>query len=116
MNSNDSTSMDVTAQIRHLLYCLGIPPVYKGFFQVSLAVSLAVDQQERLLLVTKLIYPQVAKCYGTTWSCVERNIRTISEIAWLRNRPMLEELSHQPLYKRPTASAFVAILAAQFWE
>lgn len=104
-------SLDI-ARVYDLLYRLGVTANYTGFFHTSHAVYLAVQQRERLLLVTKWLYPEVARHYKTTWQCVERNIRTVSEMAWLRNRPFLEGLAQHSLPNRPTASAFLAILTA----
>lgn len=108
-------AMEIT-RVYDLLYSLGLTANYIGFFHTSYAVYLAVQQQERLLLVTKWLYPEVALHYHTTWKCVERNIRTISEAAWLNNRPLLEKLARHPLPRRPSASAFIAILAACFFS
>ena len=83
-----------------LLYRLGISPHYKGFFHTAYAVSLCMEQQDRLLLVTKWLYPDVAKKYGTNWKAAERNIRTASAIAWKRNRPLLESLAERHLDRR----------------
>lgn len=95
-----------------LLYSLGVTANYIGFFYSSFAVYLALQNPERLLLVTKWLYPEVAKHYATSWRCVERNIRTSSKIAWSHNRPLLEKLAHRPLPTRPTASAFLSILVS----
>ena len=56
-----------------LLYQLGISANYKGFFHAAYAVSLCMERQDRLLLVTKWLYPDVAKRYRTNWKAVERN-------------------------------------------
>ena len=86
-----------------LLHQLGVSSNYKGFFHTAHAVTLCMQQQERLLLVTKWLYPEVAKNYGTNWRAVERNIRTASAISWERNRPLLEA-NAQTRLKRGTAS------------
>ena len=57
------------------------------------AASLAALQPQRLLLVTKWLYPQVAREFGTTWYAVERNIRTAVTIAWTANPALLETLA-----------------------
>ena len=106
---------DYTLSMIYDLLCrLGVAARYTGFFHVSYAVYLAVRQPERLLLVTKWLYPEVAAHYHTTWQCVERNIRTISAVAWQAQRPLLESMAGHPLTKRPTATAFLAILASCF--
>ena len=65
----------------------------------------------RLLLVTKWLYPDVAKRYGTNWKAVERNIRTVITVVWEQNRAMLEGLARRPLLQRPCAAQFLSILS-----
>lgn len=93
-----------------LLYSLGVSANYKGFFHTAYAVSLCMEQQDRLLLVTKWLYPDVAKKYGTNWKAVERNIRTVSTIAWKRNRALLESLAQRPLGRHLCSTEFLAVL------
>lgn len=102
------------SQIYTLLYQLGLTANYTGFFYISYAVYLAVQQPDRLLLVTKWLYPEVAKHYATTWRCVERNIRTAVNVVWDTNSELLEALARHPLPQRPTASEFLSILALHF--
>ena len=93
-----------------LLYRLGVTANYTGFFHTAYAVSLCIEQPDRLLLVTKWLYPEVAKQYGTNWKAVERNIRTVSNIIWQESRPMLEELVHRHLEQKPEMHR-----CCQFW-
>ena len=93
-----------------LLHQLGVSSNYKGFFYAAHAVTLCMQRQERLLSVTKWLYPNVAKHYGTNWRAVERNIRTASAIAWERNRPLLEALAQRHLERRPRPTEFLALL------
>ena len=72
-------------RIRHLLYSLGVTANYTGFSYTVSAVELTAQDYDRLLMVTKWLYPEVASQFHTTMSCVERNIRTVAGIAWLRN-------------------------------
>ena len=57
------------------------------------------------------LYPQVASCFSTTASRVERNIRHTVDLAWRTNPRLLQELAGYPLLRRPCASQFIAILA-----
>ena len=100
-------------QIRHLMHRLGITANYTGYFHAAYAIMLSAQQPERLLLITKWIYPDVAKHYNTTWRSVERNIRTICKLAWETNRPELERMAQHSLPNRPSAGVFLAILSAQ---
>lgn len=97
-------------EIRGLLRRLGVTENYSGFSCTVCAVQLSLDDPARLRLVTKLIYPDVARRCLTTWQRVERNIRTASTVAWANNRPLLIELAGFPLARRPTNASFLAIL------
>ena len=100
------------ADIFDLLHRLGVTENYIGFFQISYAVSLCVEQPERLLRVTKRLYPEVAKQYNTNWKAVERNIRTVSCIIWQENRPLLERLACRHLERQPRNAQLLSILSA----
>lgn len=102
----------MAAEIYDLLYQLGVTANYTGFFHTAYAVSLCAEQPDRLLLVTKWLYPEVAKQYKTNWKAVERNIRTVSVIIWRENRPLLEKLAHRHLSTRPRTTQLLAILAS----
>ena len=106
---------DLTS-VYELLYRLGVTANYTGFLHTSYAVLLCAEQPERLLLVTKWLYPEVAKRYQTTWMAVERNIRTVGSIIWQKNRPLLEQLAHGPLERKPRNRQLLAILAASLNE
>lgn len=97
-------------EIYDLLKRLGVTANYTGFLYTAYAVSLCVEQPERLLVVTKWLYPEVAKQFGTSWKAVERNIRTVGDIIWRENRPLLEELAHRPLTEKPRSAQLLAIL------
>ena len=98
--------------IYDLLYQLGVTANYTGFFHTAYAISLCVEQPDRLLLVTKWLYPEVAKQYGTNWKAVEHNIRTVSSIIWRENRTLLEKLAHRRLEQKPRNAQMLAILAS----
>lgn len=93
------------------LYQLGISANYTGFFHASYSVLLAMQNPQRLLLVTKWLYPAVAKRYHTTASAVERNIRTIVLRAWRLHRETLEQMAGCSLVEKPTATQFISILS-----
>ena len=98
--------------IYDLLYQLGVTANYTGFFHTAYAISLCAEQPDRLLLVTKWLYPEVARQYGTNWKAVERNIRTVSCIIWRENQSLLEELAHRRLDQRPRNAEMLSILVS----
>ena len=100
------------ADICNLLYRLGATENYIGFYHIAYAVSLCTEQPERLLLVTKRLYPEVAKQFNTNWKAVERNIRTVNCIIWRENRPLLEHLACRHLEQQPRNAQLLSILSA----
>lgn len=99
-------------EIYDLLCRLGVTANYTGFFHTAYAISLCIQRPDRLLLVTKWLYPEVAKQYDTNWKAVERNIRTVNCIIWRESRPLLEELAHRRLEQKPRNAQMLAILVS----
>lgn len=103
-------------RIYRQLYRLGVTANYVGFFYVSQAVFLSLRQPERLLLVTKWLYPDVAAHYGARADAVERGMRTVVAAVWRENRERLQALAGEPLERKPTVSRFLRILTGSFEE
>lgn len=97
-------------QIYDVLYQLGITANYIGFFHTAYAVWLCAQNPERLQLVTKWLYPDVAERYKTNWKAVERNIRSIIALVWDDNLEQLNELAGYRLIRRPRPAQFLSIL------
>lgn len=108
-------SDDHMQEIQLLLRRLGVSAGYNGFPQTAYAVQLSITDPNRLHLITKLLYPAVAGRYGTTWTAVERNIRTVTTAAWNHDPLLLEELAGARLSRRPTNSQFLSILSG-LWQ
>lgn len=51
---------------------LGLLPSSVCYFYMAEALRLSLREPDRLLLVTKHVYPDVARCFDTNWKCVER--------------------------------------------
>ncbi len=95
-----------------VLYHLGLTANYIGFFYTSYAVWLAMENQQRLLLVTKWLYPDVARLYKTNWKAVERSIRSAIARVWDTNPDRLRETLKIPLETKPAPAKFISLLAA----
>lgn len=93
-----------------LLRKLGITANYRGFHYISHAMYLISEDQERLLYVSKLLYPDIAKEYKTDWRAVEHSIRTVINILWKDNSDFLCFMAECQLSRRPAAGKFLAIL------
>ena len=98
-------------KIYALLQQMGASSSYTGFFHTAYAVFLIIGEPRRLLLVTKWLYPDVAEYFHTSWSAVERNIRTVVDLVWKSHPEQLSRIAGYPLEKRPSSSQFIFILA-----
>lgn len=99
-------------EVYDLLYRLGATANHTGFFHTACAVRLALEQPQRLLLVTKWLYPDVAKQYRTNWQAVERNIRITIQQIWQNNPEALSAMAGRPIRERPRPAEFISILTA----
>ena len=64
------------------LNAVGIPTRLKGYRYMITAVKEAVNNEEALDAVTKILYPDVAKKHHSTAQRVEKAIRHAIEVAW----------------------------------
>ena len=102
--------------LRELLFHLGVTANHLRFFHTAAAVQLAMEEPRRMTLVTKLLYPDVAKYFHTTWRAVEKNIREASEDAWRDNPDLLRQIAGYDIPERPTAAEFVSILTKALYD
>ena len=85
------------------LYRIGIFANYKGFFYTA--------RPDRLQLITKWLYPEVAAYYHTSWQAVERSIRTVIAVAWAQSPDLISQMSlSRSLTRKPTPKQFLAVL------
>lgn len=101
--------------VTSIIHEVGVPAHIKGYQYVREAIMIAVEDMEVINSVTKVLYPEVAKRYGTTPSRVERAIRHAIEVAW--DRGDLETLQRFFGYTvsnakgKPTNSEFIAMIS-----
>ncbi len=101
----------VQQEVRAMLNELGVTSNYAGYRQTVAAVLLAMEQPDALSLISKRIYPEVAKQFDSNWRSIERNIRTVLTRVWEDNALQLSLLACAELTKRPTTAHFIRILA-----
>ena len=101
--------------VTSVIHEIGVPAHIKGHQYLREAIIIAVNDMEVINAVTKVLYPAVAKRFGTTPSRVERAIRHAIEVAW--DRGDLETLQKYFGYTvsntkgKPTNSEFIALIA-----
>ena len=106
---------DLERQVTAIIHEIGVPAHIKGYQYLREAIGLAVADMEIINAVTKILYPAVARTFGTTASRVERAIRHAIEVAW--DRGDLETLQKYFGYTvsnakgKPTNSEFIAMIA-----
>ena len=111
----EAKARDLERQVTAIIHEIGVPAHIKGYQYLREAITLAVADMEVINAVTKVLYPAVAKKFGTTASRVERAIRHAIEVAW--DRGDLETLQKYFGYTvsnakgKPTNSEFIAMIA-----
>ncbi len=111
----EGDARDMERQVTAIIHEIGVPAHIKGYQYLREAIGLAVADMEIINAVTKVLYPAVAKKFGTTASRVERAIRHAIEVAW--DRGDLETLQKYFGYTvsnakgKPTNSEFIAMIA-----
>ncbi len=106
---------DLEMMVTEIIHQIGVPAHIKGYHYVRESIILTVKTPEMINSVTKLLYPTVAKKFGTTASRVERAIRHAIEVAW--DRGDVDTLNSYFGYTihngrgKPTNSEFVAMIA-----
>ncbi len=106
---------DMEAQVTKIIHQIGVPAHIKGYQYLRCAILMAIDDTEVINSVTKVLYPSVAKKFGTTTSRVERAIRHAIEVAW--DRGDVDTLNSyfgytiQNTRGKPTNSEFIAMIA-----
>ena len=106
---------EIEIVISDIMRQIGVPAHIKGYQYLRTAIIHCVNDSEMLSSVTKVLYPTVAKEYGTTASRVERAIRHAIEVAW--DRGDVDVLSSffgytiQAQRGKPTNSEFIAMIA-----
>ena len=106
---------DLEREVTAIIHDIGVPAHIKGYQYLREAIIYTVNDMDAINAVTKVLYPAVARKFGTTASRVERAIRHAIEVAW--DRGDLETLQKYFGYTvnsakgKPTNSEFVAMIA-----
>ena len=108
-------TMNLEAVVTDIIHEIGVPAHIKGYQYLREAIILTINDMDMINAVTKVLYPEVAKKFGTTPSRVERAIRHAIEVAW--DRGDIEVLQKffgytvSNIKGKPTNSEFIAMIA-----
>ena len=106
---------DLEREVTAIIHDVGVPAHIKGYQYLREAIIFTVKDMDAINAVTKVLYPAVARKFGTTASRVERAIRHAIEVAW--DRGDLETLQKYFGYTvngakgKPTNSEFIAMIS-----
>ena len=106
---------NLESSVTSIIHEIGVPAHIKGYQYLREAIMMTVQDMDVINAVTKVLYPDVARKYGTTSSRVERSIRHAIEVAW--DRGDLDTLQKYFGFTvsnakgKPTNSEFIAMIA-----
>lgn len=103
--------LQLQEKIKYILYQLGVNSTYLGYYYLTLAIAIAIEEEENLLYISKNIYPRIAEQYHTSISCVERNIRTAADVMFRHGSPQLLAEIFIDNKNRPKNSRLISCLA-----
>ena len=110
-----SDKVSIETLVTNIIHEIGVPAHIKGYQYLREAIIIAVNDMDVINAITKVLYPEVAKTFGTTPSRVERAIRHAIEVAW--NRGKIENINNLfgiKVYsstEKPTNGEFIALVA-----
>ena len=106
---------DLESRVTEVLHNMGVPAHIKGYGFLRQSIIMVMESPEVISLVTKRLYPDIAKMNSTTASRVERAIRHAIEVAWDRgNVDVLNDYFGYTIHNmrgKPTNSEFIAMIA-----
>ena len=100
--------MDYEKVIINTLDSFGVSRSYTGYNYIVYSLQLILEDEERIDCITKTLYLDVAKHFHTTWSCVEKNMRTIVNCVWNSHNTELLDIifNRSNRNKKPTNKEF----------
>ena len=109
------TMPDLEVLVTETIHQVGVPAHIKGYHYLRSAIMMAVENPDIINLVTKQLYPSLAKNFQTTSSRVERAIRHAIEVAWDRGDvDVLTSYFGYTIHNtkgKPTNSEFIALIS-----
>ncbi len=106
---------NLEALVTNVIHEVGVPAHIKGYQYLREAIMMVVNDIDVINQITKQLYPDIAKTFGTTPSRVERAIRHAIEVAWSRGQidsvDGIFGYTVSAAKGKPTNSEFIAMIA-----
>ena len=108
-------SYPLESAVTDIIHEIGVPAHIKGYQYLREAILFTLRDAGAAAGITKVLYPEIAKRFSTTSTCVERAMRRAIEVAWDRG----DEEVRQKLFRgtisgnkgKPTNGEFIAMIA-----
>lgn len=101
-------------EIQRLLRQLGMTRTLVGFRYMVYMVERVTEDPEQMKLVTKCLYRETAKTFGTTVPAMEQAVCTLINRCWEKgDHAVLDALAGCRVTERPTTRRFIDILAGR---
>lgn len=107
-------SYPLESAVTDIIHEIGVPAHIKGYQYLREAILFTLRDADASAGITKVLYPEIAKRFSTTSSCVERAMRRAIEVAWDRG----DEEIRQKIFRgtvsgnkgKPTNGEFIAMI------
>lgn len=111
----EDTEIYEMEDIKKVLRRLGVKISNRGYQYTAYGISLVLQSREYLTYITKSLYIEIAVHYHTSWTCVERDIRTVVGTIWeTDDRQLLYAICGGVPRKRPTNKEFFCLMYDYF--
>lgn len=111
---SEKSGAEIEKRVTDIMKEVGVPAHIKGYQYVRYSIIYVLENPEAIGNITKVLYPDVAKKFGTTASRVERAMRHAIDVAWSRGDVDVFQkyfgCTIDPNRGRPTNSEFIAML------
>ena len=107
-------SYPLESAVTDIIHEIGVPAHIKGYQYLREAILFTLRDGDAVTGITKVLYPEIAKRFSTTSTCVERAMRRAIEVAWDRG----DEEIRQKIFRgtvsgnkgKPTNGEFIAMI------
>ena len=101
--------------VTDIIHEIGVPAHIKGYQYLREGILFTIRDAGSVTGITKVLYPEIAKKFSTSSTCVERAMRHAIEVAWDRG----DEDVRQKIFRgtvsgnrgKPTNGEFIAMIA-----
>lgn len=108
----DKENNKLTNRIREELRRLCLPGHLRGYNYLAYMLFQVIPNPDRLMMVTKDLYPDTGRRFAVSAASVERSVRSSVSKCWSsEGRDVLDQMACRHLSECPTSSEFIDIVA-----